>query len=94
MAESPRVTPRYRGGMKPPEKRGQGGNTDPKQTAGLGVIFAAMGLVFMLTMDTPAIGLPFIALGLTFVVMGISAAKKARNTRTSRGDSIDDQPHV
>ena len=42
----------------------------------LGVVFAGVGVVFMITMDSAALGLPFIALGIAFLAMGISARKK------------------
>jgi hypothetical protein len=60
------------------------------QYAPLGVVFFSVGVVFMLTMDSPAIGLPFIALGIAFFAMGIAAAKKARDGGAPDGDPTPD----
>jgi hypothetical protein len=54
------------------------GAGDQNQNTALGVVFFSLGVVFMLTMDSPAMGLPFISLGIAFFSMGISAARKAR----------------
>lgn len=38
---------------------------------GLGVVFALMGVALLLTLDTPAVGLPMIVLGVVFFAMGL-----------------------
>ena len=46
------------------------------QNTSLAVVFFCLGVVFVLTMDSPFIGLPFIALGIAFFSMGIAGRKK------------------
>jgi len=53
-------------------------STDGNQYTALGIVFGSVGVTFMITMDSAAIGLPFIALGIVFFAMGITGAKKAR----------------
>jgi sulfite exporter TauE/SafE len=52
-------------------------STDGNQYTALGIVFGSVGVTFMITMDSAAIGLPFIALGIAFFVMGIKGVKKA-----------------
>jgi len=61
------------------EKRETGNNEQSTYTA-LGAVFAGVGVVFMITMESAALGLPFIALGIAFFTMGISAKKKPTDT--------------
>jgi sulfite exporter TauE/SafE len=61
---------------------------DEKSTyTALGIVFAGVGVVFMVTMDTAALALPFIALGIAFFAMGVSAARKK-----SAGEPGNDEP--
>ena len=57
------------------EKRDTGKDEQSSYTA-LGVVFAGVGVVFMITMSSAALGLPFIALGIAFFAMGVSGIKK------------------
>ena len=57
----------------------------PQYTA-LGVVFAGVGVVFFITMDSAAIGLPFVALGIAFFAMGLSATKKSKNSDAGGND--------
>ena len=50
---------------------------DPQQYTALGVVFGALGVVFFITMDSWAMGLPFVALGIAFFSMGVTGARKA-----------------
>ena len=42
----------------------------------VGIVFFIVGIVFMLTMENKAIGLPFIALGISFGALSLSSRKK------------------
>jgi sulfite exporter TauE/SafE len=50
----------------------------PEQYTALGVVFGALGVVFFITMDSWATGLPFVALGIAFFAMGVSGTRKAK----------------
>jgi len=80
------------------DQREPDANTDGKaaaesastQNTSLAVVFFCLGVVFVLTMDSPFIGLPFIALGIAFFSMGIAARKK----NAGRGTSDPSDPTV
>ena len=61
---------------KGPADSGEGKKTQDFQYPSLGIVFFCLGVVFLLTMDAPWTGLPFIALGISFFAMGIAAQKK------------------
>ncbi|WP_165070530.1 hypothetical protein [Marisediminicola senii] len=65
---------------------------DSNQNSALGVVFTMVGVVFFLTMDNWAIGLPFVALGLAFFSMGIAATKKPRRPWAADGSAWSDGP--
>lgn len=69
------------------DKSNDKGDEKSSYTA-LAIVFAGVGLVFMITMDTPALALPFIALGIAFFAMGISAVTKKKTA----DDTNDDAP--
>jgi len=54
---------------------------DPQQYTALGVVFGALGVVFFITMDSWATGLPFVALGIAFFSMGVSGTRKANQAK-------------
>ena len=56
------------------------------QYSALGVVFAGVGVVFFITMDSAAIGLPFVARGIAFFAMGLSATRKSKNSDTGGDD--------
>jgi hypothetical protein len=45
------------------------------ELSGVGVVFALVGVAFLLTMDSPALGLPFVVLGIVFFGMRLRAGK-------------------
>ncbi|MBP2456929.1 hypothetical protein ABID70_002454 [Clavibacter michiganensis] len=56
--------------------------------ASLGIVFAMLGVVLMLTLDdTRVAGLPFVILGVAFFVMGVRPKKAKRD-----GPAADDAP--
>ncbi len=60
--------------------------------ASLGITFAMLGLVLMLTLDdTRVAGLPFIILGITFFVMSVRP-KMARTRPAATGSDAPPQP--
>ncbi|RIJ17193.1 hypothetical protein [Clavibacter nebraskensis] len=78
-----------------------GGPADPpaedddssSTNASLGIVFAMLGLVLMLTLDdTRVAGLPFLILGVTFFVMSVRPKKKAKRDRTAAGDAPPPSP--
>jgi len=44
----------------------------------LGVVFVAVGVTLVLTLDTPWAGSPMVVLGLYFVVIALRARRRAR----------------
>jgi len=70
------------------KKRGTGAGDENSQYPALGVVFLGVGVVFMITMESAALGLPFLALGIAFFAMGVSAVKKKKST----DDTNDDAP--
>ncbi|RIJ52444.1 hypothetical protein DZG00_04900 [Clavibacter lycopersici] len=77
-----------------------GGPADPptedddssSTNASLGIVFAMLGLVLMLTLDdTRVAGLPFVVLGITFFVMSVRP-KKARAGSPSTGPDAPPRP--
>ena len=60
--------------------------------ASLGIVFAMLGVVLMLTLDdTRVAGLPFIILGITFFVMSVRP-KKARTPPAATGSDVAPEP--
>ena len=47
-----------------------------REFSAVGVVFAIVGVVFLLTMDNFAIGIPFIVLGAVFFGMGFTRTQK------------------
>ncbi|OUE24193.1 hypothetical protein [Clavibacter michiganensis] len=55
--------------------------------ASLGIVFAMLGLVLMLTLDdTRVAGLPFVILGVTFLVMSVRPKKRERDVAAAHDD--------
>lgn len=70
------------------DSAGESASGRGRRYTALGVVFSSVGLVFLLTMESAAMGIPFLVLGLVFFSQGVSAAKKSRGD-TPPGDAND-----